>query len=339
MRDALLVAATEPSADALAAAVVPALRARFPDMELVGLCGPRMRELGVRPLGSAEDLGVLGLVEALPRLGAAWRARRALLQGLRGAAAFVSFDGPDLLLGVARRARDAGVPAVHVVCPQVWAWRPRRVATVARSVDALACLFPFEPPLFEGTGLRAVYTGHPLAVSSGPRHPEAGLVGLLPGSRPSEWRRHWPLMCAVARRMGARVLTALPPGVPDSVLPGMVFERAASVAELARRVEVALVASGTATLEVAMHGCPQVVVARVHPLTAFVARRLLTTPFLALPNVLLGRRAVAEHVMSEDVDAIVADLRVARPVTLDLVGGQAAAGAIVDLVARTVLGG
>jgi lipid-A-disaccharide synthase len=298
-----------------------------------------MRAAGVEPIGGSEGLGILGFVELIPRLRAVITARRALLRSVAGARGFVGFDGPDLLLGIACRARSLGVPAVHVVSPQVWAWRPGRVATVARSVDALACLFPFEPALYAGTGLRAVYTGHPLAVRSGPRSPEAGVLGLLPGSRRSEIRRLWPVLRQVARRSSARrFLVAVPPEARPEWLDGLDWERAADVAEVARRAERAVVASGTATLEVAAHGCPQVVVAGVHPLTAWVARRLVRTPYVALPNVLAGAPVVAEHVQDLDPGRIVEDLHRARPVEVALRGGDEAAAAMADLIASVVVG-
>ncbi len=333
----LLLAASEPSADALAAALVPALRARWPDLPLIGLCGPRLRAAGVVPVGRSDELGVLGLAEALPRLCTAMRARSALLRALMSVRAVVTVDGPDLLLGVAHAAKKRGLPVVHVVSPQVWAWRPGRVHTVAKSVHALACLFPFEPALYAGTGLNAVYTGHPLAVSSGPRLAEPGSLGLVPGSRTSEVVRLWPVMCEVVRRLRpTKVWVAVAPEVDPSLLTGILWERAPTVADLARRSGRVLVASGTATLEVAIHGCPQVVLAAIHPVSWAVLRHCVHTPFVALPNILAGRAVVAEHVQHLSPDAIVTDLLQAEPVHVDLVGGAVAVAAMVDLIAETV---
>jgi lipid-A-disaccharide synthase len=229
-----------------------------------------------------------------------------------GARVVLTVDAPSIWLRLARRVRARGLAVVHWTSPQVWAWRPERVRAVARSVDTVLCLFPFEPPLYQGH-VRAVFVGHPAAAVSGGPLPAAGRprIGLAPGSRPTEIRALWPVLREVARRLRSRwpdaeLLVPVARGVDERSLTGLDCAFVDGVAGLAG-AEVAVVASGTATLELAALDVPMVVVYRVHPLTWQIGRRLVHTPWVALPNVLAGRRLVPEHLQDLDPEAIAAD--------------------------------
>lgn len=311
----LFAAAAETSGDRLLAGVVAALRAREPSTRIRGFAGPASVAAGLEPAGDGSDLGVVGVQEALAVVGRAarlrWDAARELRAGPWGAC--LTVDAPSALLPVARSARAAGVPALHLVAPQVWAWRPDRVRAVARDVDALLCLLPFEPAWFAGH-VRAVFVGHPAAAIAPRPVPPPGrpTVALCPGSRPGEVASLWPTLVAVAARVrrrwpGAGFLVPVAPGrrVPVAQVPGAV---AVDGLAACAGADAAVVASGTATIELAALDVPMVAVYRVHPLTAAVARRWLRVPHVALPNVLAGRALVPEHLQDLDPDAIAADV-------------------------------
>lgn len=353
MPPTLVISAAEPSGDRLAASLVEALRARGP-LRVRGIAGPAMRAAGVEPIFPAEQLGVMGVTELLSRLGALWRARRAVEQALdEGAHAFIGVDSPDFHLPLAARARARGVPAVGYVAPQVWAWRPGRAPKIARSLDRLLCLFPFEPELFPG--LDARWVGHPAVdrvQARDPRQVDSDLYALLPGSRRHELTRHLPLFLATAARMRARAagdgrtvprfLLLVPPEISLEVpLPDGV-ERATSLDELAP-ARGALTKSGTVTLELAVMGLPMVVAHRVSGLTYALGRLLVRgVHHIALPNILAERAGlpapVPEQVQASDPErlaALLRDLPERQAVPLGALGqtGQAAraAAAVADL--------
>ena len=338
----LWVAAGEASGDALLAAVVGELTRRIPELGVRGLAGPRMRAVGVDAVARAEDATVIGLVEAIGAVPRLARLLDRLESDLDPDDVLLTADSPSLLLRLARRARGRGIPAVHVVSPQVWAWRPGRIDRVAASVDAMLCLFPFEPALYAGR-VRAIFVGHPAAaIRPVPRvFPGGPVFALCPGSRQSEVRTLWPTFREVARRLRERFPEAgfVVPVAPTVSRPGgLDATYVESVAEVAS-ADAALVASGTATLELAAMDVPMVVAYRVNPVTAAIARRVLTVDRVALPNLLARRTVVPEHLQDLDPDAIAADLaalvgvrgQVPRAVVASL-AGEGAVGRIADEV-------
>jgi len=309
------IAAAEASGDALGAGLAAELRRRRPDVSLAGIAGPRMRAAGVDPIARAEELTTFGLAEAAvraPRV--AWslgRAVRALAR--ERPSLLVTIDSPDLLLLLARSARSIRIPAVHWVSPQVWAWRPGRIDRIAASIDSLLCLLPFEPALYAGK-VRAVFVGHPAAAITPDPVPPRGTprIALCPGSRPSEIDRLWPVMKEVARRVRARfasaeLLVPVAPTVERHRLCGLDATYVDGIAQVAG-ADAALTASGTATLELAALGVPQVVVYAVHPVTAAVARVIVHAPYAALPNLIASRALVPEHLQDLDPDRLFTDL-------------------------------
>lgn len=309
------IAAAEASGDALGARLAVELRERRPDLALRGIAGPRMRAAGVDPVARAEDLTTFGLVEAAvraPRV--AWRIGHAIRALNRDAPSLlVTIDSPDMLLLLARAARALQIPTVHWVSPQVWAWRAGRVDRIASSVDTVLCLLPFEPALYAGR-VRAVFVGHPAAAIAPEPTPPMGTprVALCPGSRQGEVQRLWPVLKEVARRVRhrwpeAELLVPVAPTVDRRQLSGLDATFVDGIARVAG-ADAALTASGTASLELAALGVPQVVVYALHPVTAALARLVVHAPYAALPNLVAGRPLVPERLQDLDPDLLFDDL-------------------------------
>ena len=318
------VVAGESSGDNLGGALIEAIRERAPGARFVGVAGPRMKAAGCESLADSEELAVMGLFEVLhhlPRLlGLRARIRRAMLE-LRPDA-FVGIDAPEFNLGLAPALHAAGLRTAQYVSPQVWAWRRGRAARMARFLDLVLCLLPFERAVYEAAGLAAIFVGHPLADQL-PLEPDRGaarralgldeasrIVAVLPGSRAGEVSRladdfagaiAWlaerrPGLVFVAALAGTRArprfeaaLARYAPGVAVHIVEG----RAQAALTAA---DVVLVASGTATLETLLCKRPMVVAYRLGALTAFALKSLglLKAPFFAQPNLLAGRLVVPE---------------------------------------------
>lgn len=320
----IALVAGELSGDLLGAGLIAALKARYPQARFTGIGGPEMIAQGLLSLVPLERLAVMGLVEVLHHLPELFRIRRQLHQRLIADRpdVFIGIDAPDFNLGLERRLRVRGIPTVHYVSPSVWAWRPWRVRKIARAVDLVLTLFPFEAAFYEQHGVPVRYVGHPLADKI-PLHSDARaarqqlslalptgarIVALLPGSRRGEVSRLAPLFLDTARWLYTQrpdmhflipaatpqlyaVLEALQseyaPDLPLTLIQG----RSRAVMAAADSV---LLASGTATLEAMLFKRPMVAAYRVAPITAWLARRLVTTRYFALPNLLAGRELVPE---------------------------------------------
>jgi lipid-A-disaccharide synthase len=324
------IVAGETSGDALGGALIAALRARVSDAQFLGVAGPAMRAAGCEPLADAHELAVMGLTEVLGHLPRLLRLRARLLQRIIAwrPDVFIGIDYQQFNLGLALRLKRRGFVTVQYVSPQVWAWRAGRVHTMAQAYDLVLCLLPFEPTFYAEHALRARFVGHPLADQI-PLHPDraaaraslqleaqAPVLALLPGSRASEMQR-----LAIPFIGAATLLARQEPGLV--VLAPMAgpkmrvqFERALAQRPEAPAVrvldgqsrlalsaaDVALVASGTATLEALLCRCPMVVAYRFNALTAWVVRRLrlVRTAHFALPN-LLAREPLAPEFLQEQV--------------------------------------
>lgn len=323
-RPCIGLVAGEASGDQLGAALITALRKRLPQASFVGLAGPAMRAAGCEVLGSSDELAVMGLVEPLRHLPRLLSLRGRLFTDLlaRRIDLFVGIDSPSFNLGLARRLRERGVPTAQYVSPQVWAWRRGRVRGIARSVDAVLCLLPFEPAVYEGHPVRAEFVGHPLAerIPLEPARmpartalgldPGATVVALLPGSREGEVRRLGEDFARTALQLQQRhaggPLQFIAPMASEKVgqqFAAQVRRVGASIRllqgqadEALAAADAALVASGTATLQALLHGTPMVVAYRLAPLTAFIARDLglVKVRHFSLPNLLAGEELVPE---------------------------------------------
>ena len=314
----VLISAGEASGDMYAARLALALRRRA-DVELFGMGGPKMREAGVETVVDASEVGVLGVVEIVRKLPALYRAWRRLISEIerRRPALAILTDFPAFHLRLARVLRQRRVRNVYFVCPQFWAWRPWRVRIVRRRFVRGLCIFPFEEAFYRKAGVPADWIGHPL-VDAVPApvaresfalryglNPKLPIVAVLPGSRPSELVHHMPrLMAAVAQMNSAgqrQFVIAAAPGLTKAQLqahmgalePTIPVVEGATY-ELLGAADVAIVSSGTATVEAALLGVPMVVVYRVAPLTAWIVRCLVHTPLFAMVNVLAEKEIVPE---------------------------------------------
>jgi len=323
----LLICAGESSGDQLAAELLRELHTRQPQVSAVGLGGPALRQAGMDVRIPAEELAVVGLAEVVGKLPTYLRALarvRRILQG-GGVDLAVLVDFPDFNLRVASIARGLDIPVVYYVSPQVWAWRRGRLRTIARRVDHMITLLPFEADLYRAEGCPVTHAGHPLVdrvarQRESETEPQADppLVAILPGSRPSEIRAHWPSFLDAARSVarqlpGARFEVPLAPtldadllAVPDDLALSVHDAPAAAVLARAR---CALVASGTATLEAALCGVPHAVAYRVSPATYLLGRLLVRgVGHVAMPNLVAtrgGRAPVSpEFLQRLDPDAM-----------------------------------
>jgi lipid-A-disaccharide synthase len=317
------IVAGEASGDALAATLIGAVRARLPQARFVGVAGPRMEAAGCEAWYPLETLAVRGFVEVLSRVPQLVALRRALFRRLMAERVplFIGVDAPDFNLGLESRLKRAGVRSMHFVSPSVWAWRRERVQRIGRSVHRMLALFPFEPPLYEAAGVPVTFVGHPLAAHAavlGSRREareqlKLGVTqpvfALLPGSRASELDMHGDLVLQTAAtlhamRPDARFLVPLATRPTRDRFEAAIYRLGLDKLPLTllyghatdalRAADVALVASGTATLEAALARCPHVIFYRVHALTACIVRHKLLLPWVGLPNVIAGKFVVPE---------------------------------------------
>lgn len=319
----ILVSAGEPSGDHHGAQLVGALRERWPGAEIAAFGGPRLAATGAVMLRRMEPYTALGLVEvvgAIPRhLRLLGEFRRRIRR--REFDLVILIDYPGFHLRVAEAARAAGIPVLYYIAPQLWAWRPGRARRFARAVDAMAAILPFEAEFLADAGIQAEFVGHPLVEAPWPSRADARsalgiaqderVLALFPGSRGGEVRRLWPTLREAGRRLRAagqcdRVLVAADSAgaPPDS--GAMLVHRGESALGLAA-ADAVIAKSGTTTLEAAMTGTPMVVVYRVHPVTAWLARRMLRVNQIGLVNLVAGRPVVPELVQEAlSVDRLVA---------------------------------
>ena len=327
-----MLSAGEASGDLHGAALCQALRARAPDTRLFGMGGARMATAGMHVIEDVTAGAIIGGTEAAAGVVPLYRAYRRLCTHLEGAGrpdALVLIDFPEFNLRLARVARRHEIPVVYYIPPQLWAWRRWRVRAMRRMLSLVLAVFPFEPALYRAAGVPVAHVGHPLvdALAGAPTRAEArarlGLaadacvIGLLPGSRRGEIERLLPVMRdAVARiaaqRPDVRVVLALAPTIDAGLVSHLLgdgtrvrVERAAH--DVMRAADLVLATSGTVTLEAALLGTPMVVCYRVSRLTAVMARTLARIPWMALPNIVLGRAAVPELFQDEATGARVAE--------------------------------
>lgn len=313
--------AGEASGDVLGARLMAALRDVRPGVEFAGIGGPRMAAQGLQSLFPLQDLALMGLLEVLPRLRLLRRRLDETARDIehRRPDAVVTIDSPGFALRVLRRAGRLGIPRVHYVAPQVWAWRERRVRRFPGLWERLLCLLPFEPAFFARHGLPASFVGHPVLESGADRgdgtrfrarhgvEPGAPVLVLMPGSRRSEASRLLPVFGRTMRLLADGVPGLVPVLPVSPVVADLVREAVAGWPvrpvvvsgvddkhDAYAAAGAALTKSGTSTLELALAGVPMAVTYRVNPVTAAIARRLIRVPHVAMVNLLAGREVVPE---------------------------------------------
>lgn len=331
----LMVVAGEASGDAHAAALVRALCERAPHMEFsfFGATGKQLREAGVEAIVRSDDLSILGLAEigrALPRF---WRAYRQLKTAAieRAPDAVVLVDWPDFNLKLARALHRKGLRVIYYISPQLWAWRSHRVRNIRRDVDLLLTILPFEKDWYDARGVHHVeFVGHPLAGAVHARQsraefcrshelsPERPVIALLPGSRHKELERILPHMLSAAsllvqKRSDLQFVVALAPGRDTReaeahlnrarqsglALPKTVRVIQNETREVLAAADAAAIKSGTATLEAALLGTPQVIVYRESALNWHILGSLINTEHYGLTNLIAGERLVPELIQND----------------------------------------
>lgn len=320
------VIAGEPSGDALGGRLIAALQSTSEGpLVTSGVGGEAMTRAGIQSLFPMQDLTVMGITEVLPRLPLLLRRIRETANDIRdkNPDVIVTIDAPDFCFRVAKKIADLDIPIVHYVAPSVWAWRPGRARKVARLVDHILCLLPFEPPYFHKEGLAATFVGHAILESAAGdgngaafrhRHgirSDAKLMSVLPGSRSSEITRLLPVFTETVTRLhrtfpDLEIVIPTVPAVADiirdttkdwpktRVVLGETEKYDAFAAS-----NTALAASGTVSLELAMARVPTLIAYKVAPLTAWLAKRLLTVKYASIVNLILQREALPEFIQED----------------------------------------
>jgi lipid-A-disaccharide synthase len=313
-----LMVAGEASGDMYGAEVALSLRRKYPGCRIYGLGGPRMRDAGVDMQSDIRHTAVVGPFEAISQLGKLYKVFRSLAEHIESEAptAAILIDFPDFNLRLAKRLKDAGSPVIYYISPQVWAWREGRVNQIRNLVNKMLVIFPFEEQIYRGAGVDVQFVGHPLidtvrATKSkqqfcaeyklDPRQP---IVTLLPGSRRKEVRYILPTMCQAAERIAAQkpetqFVLPMAPGLDRQLIESIVQARPITIVanetyNAVRYSRAAVVASGTATLETALLGTPEVIVYRISRATWFLGKFLLKVRMFGIVNIILGEEVVPE---------------------------------------------
>ena len=328
--------AGEASGDALGARLITALKQRhIGPLAFSGVGGAQMAAVGMDSLYPISDLSVMGLAEVLPRL-------RLLLQRLAETsdhvraeqpAALITIDAPGFSLRLAKRLAGEGIPLIHYVAPQVWAWRPSRARHWAAHIDHLLALLPFEPEFFREFDVHCEFVGHPV-IEGLEEMPGNGaafrrvygvnagvpLLALLPGSRVGEASSLLPIFAQAAAKLHKerpelhvviptveQVVSTVTDAVKTWPMPVHVVQGPSLRADAFAAADAALAASGTVSLELALRGVPSVVAYRANPITAALVRRMLLLPYVALPNILAGELVMPEFLQENCQPAGIAD--------------------------------
>jgi lipid-A-disaccharide synthase len=359
----VMISCGEASGDLYAGALVDAMRDMASGVEVFGFGGPKLAQAGADLIGNYAGFSVTGLVEAASVLA---RSRRMLAQLTEAARqrkpdVFVAVDFPDFNFQLLPVMHELGVPVVYYVSPQLWAWRAGRMATIKRYVSRMLVIFPFEQALYEEAGVPVEFVGHPLvdlARASTPRDewmprhgldPARPLVALLPGSRPNEVRRILPVLAravplVAAKVPGVQFVAARAPSLEDRLFMPLTAPRQkpAPIAivdnatdDVLAAANVVVTASGTATVQTALHGRPMVIVYRLAPLTYAIGRMVVRVPAYGMVNLVAGR-----HVVPELIQRVLTPERVAAETVSLLTDAERAATMTQDLAeVRAALGG
>ena len=314
----------EASGDLYAAALVEALRRREPGIDVFGLGGERFAAAGGRLIADFHGMSVTGLAEALSVVPRSIATLRKLTRAARAEKphALVVIDYPDFNFRLMRFIKKQGIPVIYYISPQLWAWRPGRMRLMKRSVDRVLPIFPFEEVLYKNAGIDVRFVGHPLIDLATPRttrdaflkklnlDPSKPVLALLPGSRKNELERLAPVIAeavpAIAAQVpGVQFVVARAPNLNDGLfepfgLSGVTL-RIADVAtdDVLNACDAVVTASGTATVQTALHGKPMVVIYKLSPTTYRLGKGLAKVDMYAMVNLIAGRRIVAELIQDD----------------------------------------
>jgi lipid-A-disaccharide synthase len=367
----VMLSCGEASGDLYAGALVEALRARVPEIDVFGLGGDRFKAAGGRLVADFHGIAVTGLLEAVRIIPDSYALYRKLVNAARTERpdVLVLIDFPDFNFRLMAAVKRLGVPVVYYVSPQLWAWRPGRIQTMKALVDRVLPIFPFEEALYRAEGVDVTFVGHPLIELVDVREsreqltarlgldPTRPIVSLLPGSRPNELHRIVPVLAAAVPRIasavvGTQFLVARAPNLPDSFFlpfqgsgaPVRIVEGATD--DVLAASDAVITASGTATVQTALHGKPMVVVYRLSPVTYKLGKPLVRVSMYSMVNLVAGARIVEEliqeqctpeNVAREAVDLLtnperVADMKEQLAIVRDKLGGIGASGRAADAI-------
>ena len=330
----VMISCGEPSGDLYAGALATEIRALDPSADLVGFGGDRLAAAGATLVENFSGLSVTGLLEVvrlLPRTYATYR--RLLAEAdARRPDVFVAIDFPDFNFALARAMKKRGVPVVYYISPQLWAWRTGRMKTMRRLVDRVLVIFPFEEQIYRDAGVPVQWVGHPLLDVQPPAQPkdaffrQIGLdvsrpvVAILPGSRSNELRAILPDLARAAALIaekieGVQFLVARAPHLRDELFAPLdalaaggvrVTTVAGRADDVLASADLAIVASGTVTVQAALHECPMIVVYRLSPLTYRLGKPFVHVDTYAMANLVAGRRVVPELIQDDFTPGAVA---------------------------------
>jgi lipid-A-disaccharide synthase len=367
----VMLSCGEASGDLYAGGLIEALRARDATIDVFGLGGDCFTAAGGRRIGDFRGLAVTGLIEAIRVLPASYAMYRRLVRAASHERpdVLVLIDYPDFNFRLMAAVRRLGIPIVYYVTPQLWAWRSGRMQTMKALVDCVLPIFPFEEALYRAEGMDVRFVGHPLidlAVSREPRaallqrlelDPAKPVIALLPGSRPNELQRLVPVLAAAVPRitsavMGTQFLVARAPDLPDSYFAPFlgvgapVRIVAGATDDVLAASDVVITASGTATIQAALHGTPMVVVYRLSPMTYRLGKPLVRVSMFSMVNLVAGERVVEELIQDACTPEAVAreasdlltntervtEMREQLAVVRERLGGRGASGRAADAV-------
>jgi lipid-A-disaccharide synthase len=321
-----MISCGEASGDMYAGALAAELRRRVPDAEIFGFGGPRLKDAGGRLVADYSPLSVTGITEAVKIIPRSFAMLRKLVDAARELRphVFVAIDFPDFNFRLMAALRRLGIPIVYYVSPQLWAWRPVRMETMKEYVDRVLVIFPFEEALYQRAGVNVQFVGHPLVdlIRTGQDrvaflhdrglNPDAPTVALLPGSRRNELTRIVPIVTQALplireRVPGVQFVVACAPGMPDNLFAPLVNQATDGSLVLVRdrtddvlaSSDVVITASGTATIQAALHERPMVVVYKVSPIEYRLGKPLVKVDTFAMPNLVAGRRIVPELIQDD----------------------------------------
>jgi lipid-A-disaccharide synthase len=341
----VLLSCGEPSGDLYAGALTRELRALAPGIDVGGLGGPQFAAAGGRLIADYRGLSVTGLTEAIPKLPHLLAVRRALVASVtrNRPDVLVVVDFPDFNIRLASRVKKLGIRVVYYVSPQIWAWRPGRLKSIRAFADRVLVIFPFEERIYRDAGIPVEFVGHPLVELMQPTigrlpflerldlRPDAPTVALLPGSRSNEVARILPDLAAAAAAIrrtvpSAQFVVARAPNLEDALFASVRTLAQCAIVEgetdsVLAAADAAIVASGTATVQAALHNTPMVVVYRLSPMTYRLVRPLVRVQAVAMVNLIAGQKIVPELIQ----DAFTPDAAANETVTLLTNPRQAAA--------------
>jgi lipid-A-disaccharide synthase len=321
----ILLVTGEASGDLHGSHLVKQLKQRDPALRIYGIGGEGLRTAGMEILLHAQELSVVGIVEVCSRLPQIIKAYQTLKREIVSAPPnlLILIDYPDFNMRIAAVARKYGVPVLYYISPQLWAWRQSRVKKIARLVDQMAVVFPFEAAFYEQHGVPVQFVGHPLMDREVPvmdtqkllqqfaMKSQWPIVGLLPGSRTSEIDRLLPVMLGAAKLIQkefphAQFIVPVAPGIRAEDIRERVAQHGLAVAIVQDQLQQALhlchlvlVASGTATLETALMKKPMIIMYRIALLTYLVGRLMIRVPTIGLANIVAGKKIVPELIQGE----------------------------------------